>query len=382
MKKIALLSHRGGNIGHDFMAIGMEIALREAFGSSVCIDHFEQHNPFEVYPEEHWLRWMHKLPHGRMSTLLRGYLNKPSSLLKFWPQTSALDYDLAVASGGPNIVPGGSNSAELGLMLHHMNGAFHYRGVPLLDAGVGASFPIESIPQELQDPDDFAFYKRAAELCQAIAVRDTTAQKVIRKLGFEPWLIPCGAIGTGRVFEMAHPIDGEARKYVLINFQRLGANTDWGQRVNPTEWMRTIQLVIDDLGKRHPVLLLAQNSYEKKLASQLAPHVRCILPSSTDEYANVINMAKVGLVSRIHAAIPLAGIGIPSVVIGTDTRLGTVEQMGLPTRFVKEATYSWIVDEVEGLLKIAESERQRLLALRENTIQQYVTLFRDNVKVA
>ena len=38
-KKIALLSHRGGNIGHDFMAIGMEAIVSKVFGPDTEISH-------------------------------------------------------------------------------------------------------------------------------------------------------------------------------------------------------------------------------------------------------------------------------------------------------------------------------------------------------
>lgn len=379
MKKIALLSHRGGNIGHDFMAVGMEVALTEAFGSELSIDHFEQHRHFDVYPQHHWLRLIDKLPHGRLR-FIRRYLNSKSMRNKFWPQTLPLDYDLAVACGGPNIVPGGSKAVELGLMLHHMNGAFQYRGVPLIDAGVGASFPLEHVPDELEDIADKEFYKTAIGFCKQISVRDTTAQTIVQKLGFSPLLIPCAAIATGRIFETAKQDNNESGKYVIINFQRYGANTDWKQGVDPQAWMQTMQTVIADLEKRHQIMLLAHNGYERTLAKQLAPHLSCVLPTTTAEYAHIITKAKVGIVSRIHAAIPLAGIGIPSVVIGTDTRLGTVGQMGLPISYVKQASTQWILSKLEALINNASKEHERLIALRENTIGQYAKLFRQYTK--
>lgn len=375
MTRIALLSHRGGNIGHDFMAVGMEAALKDAFGPDVQIDHFEQHNHFEVYPEDHWLRLMHKVPHGRFN-FVRRYLNTPVFRARSWPQTLPLKYNLAVASGGPNIVPGAHRAAELGLMLHHLNGAFHYRGVPLIDAGVGASFPIEKIPDRLEDPADRAFYSTALGYVARMTVRDVVAEKVVRDLGFEPDLIPCGAIGSGRVFGQAQPIGGEIYKYVAINFQRVGANTDWGQNVDAAQWKRTMQAVIADVEKRHPVMILAHNLYELKLAAELAPHVKRVLPTTTAEYVQTISAVKAGIVSRIHAAIPLAGIGVPSVVVGTDTRTGTINQFGLPTRYVKQASAEWLIDQLESLISRAEDERHRLIGLRESTLRSYADLFR------
>ena len=318
---------------------------------------------------------MHKVPHGRLG-FLRRYLNTPSFLARSWSQTLPLEYNLAVACGGPNIVPGGHRSPELGLMLHHLNGAFHYRGVPLIDAGVGACFPFEKNPDCLEDPADRALYSKALEYVARMTVRDVTAEKVVRDLGFQPDLIPCGAIGSGRVFGQAQPTGGEANKYVAINFQRVGANTDWGQNVDAAQWMRTMQDIIADAEKRHPVMILAQNAYELKLAEQLAPHVKRVLPKTTAEYAETIAMVKAGIVSRIHAAIPLAGIGVPSVVVGTDTRMGTIDQFGLPTRYVKQASTEWLIDQLELLIGRAEDERERLIGLRESTLRSYADLFR------
>lgn len=377
MVKVALLSHRGGNIGHDFMAIGMGVVMRAAFGDDVVIEHFEQHDHFSVYPEGHWLRRVDKIRHGRLG-VLRRYLNRESSRQRFWPQTRALDHHLAVACGGPNIVPPANQSPELGLMLHHLNGAFTYRGVPLIDAGVGASFPLERIEAMQALLRDSNFYRTAFKLCKAVTVRDEAAHKVVTDLGFETQIIPCGAIATGREFEKETPLIDN--KYVIINFQRYGANTDWGQGVDPDAWAKTMKATIAELEKHHPVVMLAHNAYEGKLAQQLAPHLPCHSPTTSQEYARVIKGAKVGIVSRIHAAIPLAGVGVPSVVIGTDTRLGTVEQMGLITRYVKEVNSSWLVEQVESLLGRSSEERTRLLALREHTIARYATLFQSYVK--
>ena len=349
MERVALLSHRGGNIGHDFMALGVEEAIREAFGYNVTIDHFEQHNHFEVYPKRHWLRYMHYIPHGRLN-FLRKYFNTQDFRSRLWSQTIQMDYNLAVSCGGPNIVRSGHQSPELGLMLHHMNGAFHFRGVPLIDAGVGASFPYEKIPDRLEDPIDRIFYSTALGYVTKMTVRDCVADRIVRDLGYSTELIPCAAIGSGRVFEQALPLWGESQKYVAINFQRVGANTDWGQNVNADQWMRTMQAVISDIERRHPVMILAHDVHESKLATQLAPHLPCVLPNTTAEYARTIAMVKAGIVSRIHAAIPMAGVGIPSVVVGTDTRLGTIEQFGLPTCYVKEASTEWLIHQLENLI--------------------------------
>jgi hypothetical protein len=74
----------------------------------------------------------------------------------------------------------------------------------------------------------------------------------------------------------------------------------------------------------------------------------------------------------MHASVALAGMGIPSVAIGTDTRLLMVKRLGLPFFPVKEASASALESTVEGLLLRRGEEEERLLALREETWQTYL----------
>ena len=67
-------------------------------------------------------------------------------------------------------------------------------------------------------------------------------------------------------------------------------------------------------------------------------------------------------------------MGIPSLVVGTDTRLGTI---GLPTLFVKNAVSSEIIESLEHLINNRESEKQRLLSVTQQAIHKYASVFRN-----
>ncbi|MBX6369025.1 MAG: polysaccharide pyruvyl transferase family protein [Rhodospirillales bacterium] len=380
MTKVALLSHRFGNIGHSFMAVGAEEVVAEAFGPDAEITHFEQHFPFEVHGKSHPMRRLDPPRLGRLVPLLRAL--EPEFVQRLlWRQTLPLDFDLAVACGGPNIVAGGSRALPLRMMLHYMNGAFRFRGVPLIDAAVGCCFPYERVPDELP-PEDAAFYRAAMERCSVVAVRDPIAARIRSQLGFEGPLLPCIALSSGRRFEA---IAGGARRkgddgYLLVNFQRRGANEDWGQGVDPARWMSVVRDALEILRQRHDVVLVAHSAAESEAARELAPDLPCFRPESVEEYARVAAGAKVGFVSRLHAGIALAGIGVPSLVVGTDTRLGTAELIGLDTAYVKTLTAGDVVERVERLIAARAVERERLIALREATIREYAKLFRSTIR--
>lgn len=375
MFRVALLDHMTGNIGHVFMSVGIAEAVREAFGADVELTHIEQHRPFEIYPPGHRVRLANYLPHGRLRPI-RWLLTNDSVQRRLRRDLPKFPYALAIACGGPNLRPGASRVPEMHLLLHHLNGAFSARSVPFIDAAVGSAFPIERKTYGF-DAQDQAFYRKALSLTSAVTVRDKVAQTLCAELGRQAPLIPCGALGTGRPFErfLGHQ---SQRNHVVVNFQARGSNTDWGQNVDEQSWAGVVRQVVEDLGKRHTVRMLAHGEYEKRLAAMVAPDLPCDQPRDTVSYAKAIAGAKVGFVSRIHAAIPLAGIGIPSLVIGNDTRLGTVEAMGLPTLSPKAATAGDIVSILETLIVKGEEERERLRTLREETIGRYAEIFRSH----
>ena len=382
MKAVALISHRFGNIGHTFMSLGMEEIVREAFGPEVLIGHYEQHKVFDIYPPYHPLRTLDLLPHGRM-TWARRPLSSRRACQMFWPGAHSLrKYHLAINCGGPSMTRGAGHSADMKLMFWHKMGAFAHHGVPVLDLGVGSgAFGFENLPGKLDDAldkTDQAYFRRLFEYVALTTTRDPLAHQLHSWLGRETPLVPCAAIASGRWFERHLPPPPPLEeKVILINFQKYGANEDWGQKVDPDIWKKTVQELISRLRNQYRFEFLCHNKAEFVLAESVNASLPRHLPATPEEYARLIGRARAGLVSRIHAAIPLAGIGIPSIAIGTDSRLGTLELMGLKTFFVKQVTTDLLEKEINLLVERAPMERERLLKVRENTIQTYAGLCRQ-----
>lgn len=379
-KKIALLSHRFGNIGHLFMSVGFEEILRQMFGDDVDIRHFEQHHFFSVYPQGHWLHWADKIPHGRMGAL-RMWLNSPKQCEKFWPEAHELrEFSGAITCGGPSIVRGVGRTPEMCLMFHHQLGAFHHHGVPTFDCGVGSGgFPLRNLPASPADAFDAAdkrYFERLFSYSTVSTVRDSYAQELWRALGREAPLIPCGALLSGRRFEaLSERPNDDAEKHIVINYQLSGANSDWGQKVDIDQWRKVVADLIRRLQKRHKVIFLCHNAVEASHARQVGVDIPSYTPTTLDEYAKIIMRGKAGVASRIHAAIPMAGVGLPVSAIGTDTRLGTLDLMGIKTHYVGDITAEQLEHETETGIRNADEERQRLLALRDEAASQYIELF-------
>lgn len=366
--RVALLSHRGGNIGHDFMAAGWEEIVRSALGEGTHIEHFEQHRPFDIYPRHHPARLVDRFAPGRVQKVRR-YLDRADVSQRMWSHARPLSFDLGISCGGPNLVAG--PSPEMALMFHHLPGAFQAQGVPVLDAAVGSAYPLERIPDRITEPAEIEFWSRAFANSRAGTVRDRLAAHLFAGLGREEALIPCGAVAAGRsMLRVADRLPRDQR-YFVVNFQERGANTDWGQGVDPATWAAVARETVDRLSRRHQVVLLCHNAWESRLARGIFPNTPRIQPTSVVDYARVVAGASAAFVSRLHAAIPLAGAGVPSLVAGTDTRLYAAEELGLPTTFAKTATAEAIECELEELLAHSADHEERLVAVRDTAIARY-----------
>ena len=397
----AVVSHRTGNIGHALMAVGAEEIVREAHGSDgVRVTHLAQHRPFDIYPPWSPLRALNVLPEsstvsgrfvrGRLAELAlaardaeptrrfarRIAWGRPARAL--WRFARVTEFDVVLTCGGPNIVPWMSRSPLLALLHHHMYGAVTANGVPLLSLAVGTAFPHERVPERL-DAENSRFLARSLEAATVTTVRDELARRLCADAGWDCPLLPCTALLCGVRWERGRAPAPESSRYVLANYQLRGANDDWGTGVQTDTWRRTVRELLDRLRTRHEVAMLAHDTREEQWAAELAPELPVFRPRTPEEYADVAAGAKAGLVSRIHGALPLAGVGAPAVVVGTDTRLGAIETMGLPTVYVKEATADLLEHELERLLSARDAERERLLALRAETLARYAALVRSVV---
>ena len=137
--------------------------------------------------------------------------------------------------------------------------------------------------------------------------------------------------------------------------------------------MRT---VLDRLKPRYRLAFLCHNAKEYELAGALDPSLERILPKTPKEYFEVAARAAGAVCNRLHASVAMAGMGIPSVAIGTDTRLLMVDAVGIPALYVKDATAERVLEEFEAGMERREEVRERLLAASDETWAAYVSAIR------
>ena len=140
-----------------------------------------------------------------------------------------------------------------------------------------------------------------------------------------------------------------------------------------------MKILINRLKRHYKLVFLCHNRVEYRLASELDSTLQRLWPKTVHEYFNIIPKAKAALCNRLHAFVALAGLGIPSVAVGTDTRLLMVQALGLPHVYVKEANASDLEDMLNNQIKHCHREKERLLTLRTETWNRYVQTVIKNI---
>jgi polysaccharide pyruvyl transferase WcaK-like protein len=377
MKRIALLAHTLGNIGHTFMSDGFTNILKRYFlenGYVYKIDLFQQHIPTSVY----FPVFSGKISYpiigpGKMKQVKKIIFSKSilsSCLTKITSQRIS-KYDLAISIGGPNLVKGCSSSFDMKLMLHDMLRVFYENNIPVLNISNGACFPWESSDRILNE-EDVEFWNKVIKYSDVVTVRDIVAQEILEKqCKYVAKVVPCPAICLNDVMKN----DLEKEKMVVVNYQERGANSDWGQNVDKNLYRNVLVSVLNSFKKNYKIIFICHNKYEYNLAMNLKIDGAVYLPSSVSEYLSIISKAEFAIANRLHAGIALASSFIPTLVIGTDTRLYTAKEIGLPIVFVKELTDSEKFKQIlSELLKSKELIIENCHKAKLRAYNEYISL--------
>jgi polysaccharide pyruvyl transferase WcaK-like protein len=364
--RIGLVTTLQTNIGDDLIRDGICALLRRAVATQeLAFVPVNKHRPATVFPAGHPLRLAHA---ARLLNLRKmGRLTKRYSVLS---QCSLFDRcDMVVQCGTPVLWPGCSRSEWADLLWLGVLNRLHQR-IRILNLAAGSCYPWERKPDLVDNQDDQAFLKAILRLSHLTTARDRLAVHLLSHLGYQVPRLPCTAFlaADGR------DVPRGPGEVVLINYMAGGGHYDWDQHIDATRWRDTVRSLVNRLGRRHRLAFLCHDAKECQLARDMAGEVPCLWPRSTGEYLGLVAGAKAALCNRMHAAVALASLGIPSVAVCTDTRLLMVEALGLPCIYVKQAEAGPLEALIEDLIARRPQERERLAALQDSTRQRYLEL--------
>ena len=364
--RIGLITTLNHNVGDDFIRIGLLKVLKKVLhGQQIEFVAINKHRPYTVYPGWHPVRvagLSQYLPRAktRVGNLIGSLLAAPA-LSKF------TDCAAVVQCGAPVLWPGCHDCEWTQPLWRDVVGSLHER-IPVFNLAAGSCYPWERQPASVEDRDDAEFLTTIHGYCRLTTVRDRLSRDLFGSLGCPVPHLPCSALLAAG--EPKSGVDGDGS--ILINYIPGGTPNDFGQGVDGSVWREMVREVVGRLRQRHKVAFICHNEAERRAAAEVSDGLPCYLPRTVDEYFEVASGAKAGIFNRMHASVGFAGLGIPSIAIGADTRLLMVEHLGLPCYYLKDAATATLEDKLEGLLMERASQKERLLNLRRETMRSYV----------
>ena len=363
--RIGLITTLNTNIGDDFIREGICLILWKIFqGRKIEFIPVNKHRPMTVYRAWHPCHWIEGLPRGRVY----GYPIVGKLFHKFGFSRFD-DCDLIVQCGAPVFWPGCHRCEWAEPLWRQVVGRLCER-IPVLNLAAGSCYPYEQQPTHVSDPLDTRYLKDILSFCRLTTVRDVLARDLCASIGIKVPHICCTALLAAKDYNNNH----ENGKFVFINYMSGGGHFDWDQGIDGVFWQNTIKTLIKRMRTRHKLAFLCHNKKEYDLSGQMDATLPRIWPKTIQEYFSSVSKARVVLCNRMHASVGLAGLGIPSIAVGTDTRLLMVDALGIPCYYIKDVELEQLEDGLEYLMSIRSRERERLLTLQSETWNRYVSV--------
>ncbi len=367
--KIGLITTLRKNIGDDMIRKGICLIMEEIYKKNrITFIPINKHIPTTIYPSWHPVNWL-KIYNGTGKRVLYKYAGKIFYNFGF----SRFDKcNLIIQCGTPVLEINCHRTAWSDIIWNQVIKRLHKR-VTTFNIAAGSWYHLKNLPAKIPDLEDEKYLKAILSYCQLNTVRDRLAQKLCSGLGYEVERLPCTGFLAPEGIIKSSPGKGT----ILINPMSLAGHKNWGNANLKTTWKGILEQLIDRLKKRHRLAFICHDEKEVSFSRILDPSIPFFLPRTLQEYSTLINDAnvKTALCNRMHAPVFLAGMGIPSVAVNTDSRLQMVEELNLPCFYPLDINTEILEDHLENLLTTFDREKERLLTLKKDTWNKYKELF-------
>ncbi len=368
---VAILSTLATNIGDEFIRDGVTYILRSTWpDTSFDFKIFNKHKPWTFFPKWHPAQGAAAL-NAAFGRFWRRYANVAGRVGK----SLFDDADLVVQSGTPVIWQNAEYASEWNISFWRHIAPRVARTKPLLNLGGGSCYPWHAQP-DLLTGKDRAFARHMVRTAKLTTTRETLAAKLLGEAaGLDIPVLSCPALLAGQT----HVAPEHGGSKFILNFMPRAGHFDALRQIDPESWKRSFSEAVRYLEARFTLVFLCHNETELQATHRLWPEHQAVYPQTTSDYFNTVKGAYGGLVNRLHAAVGLAGLGIPSIAVGTDTRMLMTKQIGIETLFAPDVSGTMLVQHLKSLLERRDEISVALLRMREETLSSYTNLLRSTV---
>jgi hypothetical protein len=363
--KVGLITTLNTNIGDDLIRAGVMRLLEALLPSHLSLVVVNKHDPMTVYPPGSLGRTARLLPPSRFRRRAQNLTARLTDMLHSRFETC----DLIVQCGAPVIYPGCSKGEWSAPLWYGVIRKVHQR-IPVFNLAAGSAYSWEHCPETIPGGTDATYAQDIHSFSRLTTARDQLTEKLFASVGASAPLIPCTAfLASGPISPRPERTSGP----IILNYMPGGGHYSFGEDIDASRWRRIFLELVKRLRKRHALVLLCHHVRELRAAEALGTGLPVRLAdSSVSEYFSKVCDARLVISNRLHASVAIAGMGVPTMGIGTDTRMLMLDPLGLPYDYVEDVTAEALEEEAEAMLLSSPTERERLLQLREVVTTRYL----------
>jgi polysaccharide pyruvyl transferase WcaK-like protein len=243
----------------------------------------------------------------------------------------------------------------------------------LLGAGSCQRYADETGQDFLQDEKCVNFAKSFSAAQDLITTRDTVANEILKSLGVENSVLPCPSFCLGDLYRNTNiPKYGNV---IAVNLMPGAGHfrLESEDRDRVSRWHDIVKAILPEIRSMFHVLFVAHSPNEVEFMEEfLQPGENIIYSHNWQDYLPIYSRCSFVLSNRIHASVCAAGFGIPSLLVGSDSRLRVGQLCGVPSYHVLDATIDSILNGIRDLVSKKEEIKSFLINWRTQTTQSYI----------
>lgn len=223
----------------------------------------------------------------------------------------------------------------------------------------------------VNDLDCARFARLAGARAEITIVREAIAARILSQLGVSSIDLPCPAFLAGARHHSPRATTGA----IGVNLMSGSGHFKLDAAFDQEKWESEIKRFLNLLRKDKHIVFIAHDEEEAKFQASLADaNERVFLSDNWRDYLDVYSTCYAVIANRVHGAVCAAGFGVPSIIIGNDSRAEIGRSIGLPVLRAAEMIAEDLYACVTKLILERNKESGRLLDLRQITLDRYIEL--------
>ncbi len=216
-----------------------------------------------------------------------------------------------------------------------------------------------------------SFIKEISTISEVVASRENIADELMRKNNeSSEGVIPCPSIMAKKYWS----VEPDQKDYIAVNFHPKGTRVRKIDKSKDKGFVNIYERFIENIEDRgFDVKYVFHEELEYELAKKVLDldGKDVIVPSSIPEFLRAYGEARAAITSRMHGAYAAASFGVPSISLGSDSRLGMIDLMDLPKVKLDSVTLEEMTKKFDKVIQNEKKWSKSLTRICEKSEDKY-----------